>query len=54
MWEIMYTIMCDALDILCSFTIKKIRTGRPCWLTNEVKRKMKERDELYKKQYIWG
>ena len=49
LWDIMYNIFIDAINILCPKFKKMSQIDRPNWVTKEVREAIREKNELYKK-----
>ena len=49
LWNIMYTIFIDAIDVLCPTVRRLVQTDRHGWVTAQVKEAIKEKNVLYRR-----
>ena len=47
LWDTMYCIFLDVLDVLCPFVNRYVETNAPGWVTKEVRMAIKEKNSLY-------
>ena len=46
-WNIMYNIVFDAINVLCPTVRRLVQTDKPGWVTKQVRESIREKNVLY-------